>query len=57
MLFEVPQRLDGSDGSDDDCPELLCTGCDSAIFLAPVVVWSFMRPRDKKVAPRQRRAA
>ena len=41
----------------DDTPELVCTGCGSAIISAPLtgVVW--WRPRGAKVAPQQRRAA
>jgi hypothetical protein len=56
-LFEVPPWLDELDEHDDDCPELICTGCGTAILMAPIVVWSFMRPRGAKVAPHQRRAA
>lgn len=52
-LFEVPPCLDGH----DDCPELMCTVCGTAILLAPVIVWSFTHPRGATVAPRQRRWA
>lgn len=54
MLFEVPPCLDGHD---DDCPELMCTGCGTAIILAPIVVWAFNRKRGAQAPPRQRRAA
>jgi len=54
VLFEMPPC---PDGHDDECPELVCTGCGTAIFLAPVVVWSFGRPGGARVAPLQRRAA
>jgi hypothetical protein len=53
-LFEAPPR---SEEYDEECPELLCTGCGTAILIAPVVVWSFMRPGGARVAPQQRRAA
>jgi hypothetical protein len=53
VLFEVPPCLDEHD---DDCPELVCTGCGAAVLMAPVVVW-FSRPRGASVAPQQRRAA
>jgi hypothetical protein len=52
-LFEAPPC---PDGHDDECPELICTGCGTAIFMAPAVMWSFGRPSGR-VAPLQRRAA
>jgi MinD superfamily P-loop ATPase len=53
-LFEAPPLVDDHD---EECPELLCTGCGTAILIAPVVVWSFTRPPGSRVAPHQRRAA
>jgi hypothetical protein len=53
-VFETPPC---PDGHDDECPELICTRCGTAIFMAPVVVWSFHRPGGARVAPLQRRAA
>jgi hypothetical protein len=52
MVFEVPPCEDGH----DDCPELICTGCGTAVVTVPIVlrVW---RPRGSRVAPQQRRAA
>ncbi|MEJ3745287.1 hypothetical protein WEI85_18585 [Actinomycetes bacterium KLBMP 9797] len=55
MLFEAPPC---ADGHGDDCPELLCTGCGTAILLAPVIeVRAWLRSRSGSVAPRQRHAA
>jgi len=55
-LFEVPPC---PEDHDDDCPELICTGCGTAILMAPIVVWAFIRQPDTRtrVAPHQRRAA
>ncbi|GGJ84947.1 hypothetical protein GCM10010123_13270 [Pilimelia anulata] len=41
----------------DECPELLCAGCGTAIMIAPVVVWGFGARRAPWTAPHQRRAA
>jgi len=54
VAFDAPPC---PDGHDDDCPELLCTGCGAAIFLAPVVFRAWLRPGGNSVAPHQRRAA
>jgi hypothetical protein len=53
MLFEVPPCTDGH----DDCPELVCTRCGAAEVLAPIVLRVWQRPRGRRVAPQQRRAA
>ncbi|HYN95264.1 MAG TPA: hypothetical protein VES42_15560 [Pilimelia sp.] len=53
-VFQAPPGLGGHD---DDCPELLCDGCGTAIVMAPIVVWSWSRPRGTRIAPQQRRAA
>lgn len=53
-LFEGPPC---DDGHDDDCPELVCTGCGSAIMIAPVTMRVWLRPRGAAIAPQQRRAA
>lgn len=47
MVHEVP----------DDCPELVCTGCGTAEVLAPVTLYFWRRPGNRRVAPQQRRAA
>lgn len=54
MLFVVPPC---ADGHDEDCPELACTGCGTAVFVAPLVIRAWLRPRGARVAPHQRRAA
>ena len=41
----------------DETPELVCTGCGSAIISAPLTGLVWWRPRGAKVAPHQRRAA
>ena len=53
MLFEVPPCRDGH----EDCPELVCTGCGAAEVLIPVTLRLWQRPRGRRVAPHQRRAA
>jgi hypothetical protein len=53
VLFEVPPCEDGH----DDCPELVCTGCGTAEVLVPVTLHLWQRPRGRRVAPQQRRAA
>ncbi|MEV1287868.1 hypothetical protein [Micromonospora sp. NPDC049679] len=55
MLFEAPPCEDGHD--DEDCPELACTGCGSAIMTGPVAARVRLRRRGPRVAPRHRRAA
>jgi hypothetical protein len=52
MPFEA---LRAEDQGADEFPELVCTGCGTAVVVAPVAprVW----PRGRAVAPRQRRAA
>ncbi|GGK26628.1 hypothetical protein GCM10010124_19130 [Pilimelia terevasa] len=42
---------------DEDCPELLCAGCGSAILIASVVVWGLPENRAPWSAPHQRRVA
>jgi hypothetical protein len=58
ILFEAPPC---PDGHDEECPELVCTGCGTAGFAAPVVLWSFTRHTGAgggaRIAPHQRRAA
>ncbi|MFC0533859.1 hypothetical protein [Phytohabitans kaempferiae] len=54
MPFEaVP--ADGETG--DEFPELLCTGCGTAVVVAPFTLRVWMRHRGNAVAPQQRRAA
>lgn len=53
-LFETP-RCD--DGHEDECPELVCTGCGTAVVAGPVTVRAWLRPRGAHIAPHQRRAA
>ena len=52
--FQVPPC---QDQHDDDCPELLCSGCGAAILIAPLDVRVWWRPRGAWQAPQQRRAA
>ncbi|GAA2528961.1 hypothetical protein [Pilimelia columellifera] len=40
--------------ADIDNPELLCSGCGTAILVAPVVVWAFNRTDTVWSAPQQR---
>jgi hypothetical protein len=42
---------------EEDCPELLCTGCGTAVFVAPVELLGWVRPHGTAVASQQRRAA
>lgn len=42
---------------DEDMPEMVCTGCGSAIISVPLTGRVWWRPRDAKIAPQQRRAA
>jgi hypothetical protein len=57
-LFDAPPC---PDGHDDDCPELVCTGCGTAVLVAPIVGIAWLRPGGgpgrARVAPQQRRAA
>ena len=53
MIFELPTTEDGI----DDCPELVCTGCGSAIITTPLTMRVWWLPRGTKIAPQQRRAA
>jgi DNA-directed RNA polymerase subunit RPC12/RpoP len=45
------------DDLDEDTPELVCTGCGSAIISAPLTGRVWWRPKGTKIAPQQRRAA
>ena len=54
MLFEAPPC---DDDHPDECPELVCTGCGSAVLIAPVTVHVLLRTPGGQVAPHQRRAA
>ncbi len=42
---------------DDDTPELVCTGCGSAVISAPLTGLVWWRPKGARIAPQQRRAA
>jgi hypothetical protein len=53
-LFSAPPC---PDGHDDDCPELVCDLCGTAVLVAPVIARAWLRPRGSTVAPQQRRAA
>lgn len=52
-LFQVPPC---DDAHDDDCPELICTGCGAAVLIAPITMRVWLRPPGA-IAPQQRRAA
>jgi hypothetical protein len=54
MPFETPPC---ADGHDEDCPELVCTRCNTAEILAPVTVRVLLSTGGALVAPQQRRAA
>lgn len=61
MLFETPPCVDGHGA---DCPELACTGCGTALVVAPLAVAAPGRERTGgtrggagRRAPRERRAA
>jgi hypothetical protein len=56
MEFEVPRCVDGHG---DDCPELVCTGCGTAVFSAPLTgQWPPARvARRPRVSPHRRHAA
>jgi len=54
VVFDAPPC---PDGHDQECPELLCTGCGTAIFIAPVVLHDWSRPTGPGTTPQQRRAA
>lgn len=54
MPFEMPPC---EDGHGEDCPELFCTGCGSAILVAPLSVRVWLQRRGARRDPRQRRAA
>jgi hypothetical protein len=53
MIFEIPP----TDDLGDDSPELVCTGCGTAIISAPLTGRVWWRPKGTKIAPQQRRAA
>lgn len=53
VRFEVPPCQDGH----DDCPELACTACGTAVVSAEIVLRVWMRSPGTRVAPQQRRAA
>lgn len=54
MTFET---LPADDESADEFPELVCTGCGTAVVVAPFTLRVWFRPRGNGVAPQQRRAA
>lgn len=57
MEFEVPRCADGHGA---DCPELVCTGCGTAVLIAPLPVrlWTPARlARRQRVTPHRRHAA
>ncbi len=56
MVFELPPD-DGLDDGLGDCPDLICTGCGTAVISAPLTGRVWWRPRGAKIAPQQRRAA
>lgn len=54
MPFEA---LPADDESADEFPELVCTGCGTAVVVAPFTLRVWLRHRGTAVAPQQRRAA
>ncbi len=56
-LIVDPAPLDGLTAADDGAPELICTGCGSAIISTPLTGRVWWRPRGARIAPQQRRAA
>jgi MinD superfamily P-loop ATPase len=54
MPFEV---LPTEDESAEEFPELLCTGCGTAVVVAPFTLRVWLPNRGAGVAPQQRRAA
>jgi hypothetical protein len=53
MVFEGPPP----EGDHEDCQELVCSGCGTAVVTAPLTIRVWLRPRGALVAPQQRRAA
>jgi hypothetical protein len=53
-VFVAPPCLEQHE---EDCPELLCTGCGTAVFVAPIELRAWLRPHGTTIAPQQRRAA
>jgi hypothetical protein len=54
MPFET---LAADDGIADEFPELVCTGCGTAVVVAPFTLRVWLRHHGAAVAPQQRRAA
>ncbi|GAA4451149.1 hypothetical protein GCM10023170_037850 [Phytohabitans houttuyneae] len=54
MAFEA---LPAEDESADEFPELLCTGCGTAVVVAPFTLRVWLRDKGSAIAPQQRRAA
>jgi heterodisulfide reductase subunit A-like polyferredoxin len=55
---EMPfEALPADDEGADEFPELLCTGCGTAVVVAPFTLRVWLRGRGTAIAPQQRRAA
>ncbi|HEU4422765.1 MAG TPA: hypothetical protein VFR67_09540 [Pilimelia sp.] len=54
MVFDAPPC---PDGHGLECPELLCTGCGTAVFGAPVVLRAWLPPTPSGTTPHHRRHA
>ena len=55
---EMPfETLGADDESADEFPELVCTGCGTAVVVAPFTLRVWLRHHGTAVAPQQRRAA
>jgi hypothetical protein len=56
MPFEA-LPVSAEDEGADEFPELVCTGCGTAVVVAPFTLRVWLRGRGTAVAPQQRRAA
>jgi heterodisulfide reductase subunit A-like polyferredoxin len=55
---EMPfEALPADDERGDEFPELVCTGCGTAVVVAPFTVRAWQRPRGTATGAQQRRAA
>lgn len=55
---EMPyEALPADDELVDEFPELICTGCGTAVVVAPFTLRVWLRDRGTGIAPQQRRAA
>ena len=55
---EMPfETLPAEDETVDEFPELLCTGCGTAVVVAPFTLRVWLRGQGTGIAPQQRRAA